>query len=307
MNLKKEKYLFVSEFPSLRRPRDVWIRKKFSRSIFFYCPHSPHIYTEELEREYPEPECIDVNKRFFLFLGHPGDYHIVNDGRELASADLEKVFMGHPKYSNIWLRNLRKAATDFRSTFSTRNKINIIVLSRGFGSVIDQEGHINLVETTAKAIHKHIPSYNLLVKKHPRETLSHWDNVINKYSSVEVVNDHILQLATKADLVISFWGSGSMDCFSLGLPVIEYWNPNKYPKQQIWDGNNYTTIYRKLGIVLSASNEDELESVISDLAKRNFQIPSYKPHSFFDELLTRSNRFDKTIESILLSNRLINC
>jgi hypothetical protein len=305
-NFKKEKYLFISEFPSLRRPRDIWIRNFFSRSIFFYCPHSPHIYTEELEREYPELDCLDYNKRFFLLLGDPGDYHILNDGRELASANLEKVYIGHPKYSNIWLRNLRKSAMDFRSTYSTRKKINIIVLSRGFGSVIDQEGHINLVETTVKTIHKHIPSYTLLVKKHPRETFSHWDNVINKYSSVEVVTDHISQLAAKADLVVSFWGSGSMDCFALGVPVIEYWDPNKYPKQQVSEKDKFTTIYRKLGIVQSANNKEELQAVLLSLIAGNCKMQLSGPHPFFGKIIKRSNQWDKKIRKILLSHNLIN-
>ena len=51
---KDKKYLFISEFPSLRRPRNNWIKNKFKKSIFFYCPHSPHIYTQELDRIYEE-------------------------------------------------------------------------------------------------------------------------------------------------------------------------------------------------------------------------------------------------------------
>ena len=55
-----------------------------------------------------------ILKRSFLLLGHPGDFHIINDGRELASDDLEKLFIGHPKYSHSWLRNLRNQSRTFR-------------------------------------------------------------------------------------------------------------------------------------------------------------------------------------------------
>jgi len=306
LHFQKEKYLFISEFPSLRRPRDIWIKRTFNRSIFLYCPHSPHIYAEELDQKYPEPDFIDFNKKSFLLLGHPGDYFIVNDGRELAAPDLEKVFTGHPKYSNSWLHNLQKIAKSFRSASSTREKINILVISRGFGSYLDEESHSNLVETTIKVIHNQIPNYNLLVKKHPREINSHWNDIVDDYSSVKIVNDHILNIATRVDFVISFWSSGVMDCFSLGVPVIEYFDPNKHPKQQVPKGDAYTTIYRKLGVVISANNEEELGGAISGLVSANYKMPSDGPHSFFSELITRSNQWDKTIEKILLSHNLMN-
>ena len=224
----------------------------------------------------------------------------------MAARDLEKVFIGHPKYSNSWLHNLQERAKSFRSASSTREKTNILFLSKGFGSYLDEESHNNLVETTIKVIHNQIPNYNLLVKKHPREIPSHWDNIVDDYSSVKIVNDHILQLATRVDFVISLWGSGSMDCFSLGVPVIEYWDPNKHPKQQVPEGDVYTTIYRKLGIVRSANNAEELGRAISGLVRGNYKMPSDGRHSFFSELITRSNQWDKTIEKILLSHNLIN-
>ena len=70
---KKNRYLFLSEFPSLRRPRDAWIRKKFINSIFLYHPHSPNIYAEDLDQRYKSPENIDYNNRYFLLLGQQLD------------------------------------------------------------------------------------------------------------------------------------------------------------------------------------------------------------------------------------------
>ena len=270
LNFEDEKYLFISEFPSLRRPRDIWIKKKFKQSIFFYCPHSPHIYTEELDREYDESNLIDFNKNSFLLLGHPGDYHIINDGRDLAATDLEKLFIGHPKYSQSWLHDHYEKAKNFRSTASTREKTNILIISRGFGSYLDEESHSSLVETTIKVIRKKIPNYNLLVKKHPRELNSHWDNFEDD-SSIKIVNDHILNIAARSDLAISFWSSGAMDCFSLGVPVIEYFDPNKHSKQQVLEGDTYTTIYRKLDIAVSANNEEELGKSVSRLVNENYK------------------------------------
>lgn len=306
LKYEDKEYLFISEFPSLRRPRDQWIKQHFKRSTFFYCPHSPHIYTEDLDREYQESESIDFRKKSFLLLGHPGDYHIINDGKELAANDLEKLFIGHPKYSQEWLQNLKRKAKKFRDTHADREKVNILVLSRGYGSYLDKDSHLRLVNSTVRTIESLLPEYNLLVKKHPRETPSQWDEILGDYPSIQVVNEHILQLATKVDFAISFWGSGSMDCFMLEVPVIEYWNPVKHCKQQVPYNDSFTTIYRKLGIVLAANNEQELNNKISDLLSNKNNFPSSDIHPFFSQLIIRSNKWTEIIEKTLSSNNLLN-
>lgn len=304
LNLRNEKHLFIMEYPSLRRPRDKWIKQNFKNSIFFYCPHSPHIYCKELDKKYGEGE-LDFKKNSFLLLGHPGDYQSINDDKELADESLQKVYIGHPKYSNRWLGDLQIAAKKFRSEFSLREKTSILILSRGFGSYLDESSHKKMVETTLEVINKTLPTNKILVKKHPRENPSYWNEILDNNSSVEIVNEHILQLATKADFVISFWGSGAMDCFSMGLPVIEYWNPDTHYKDQVAEGSGYTTIYRKLGIVLPANNAEELKKRINFLVSNNHEFNIKEYHPFFDELLSRSNSWDKTIKRILETHKLI--
>ena len=158
-----------------------------------------------------------------------------------------------------------------------------------------------MVDTTIEVIENKVPNYSLLVKKHPREIPSHWDKVSTDNNVIEVVNDHILQLATKVDFVISFWGSGSMDCFMLGVPVIEYWDPVKHHKQQVRVNDTYTTIYRKLGIVLEANNGLELGKQISRLKNDQYALPDKEVHPYFNQLIERSNQWNETIEKILAS------
>ena len=293
LNFKDEKYLFFSEFPSLRRPRDLWIKETFKKSLFFYCPHSPHIYAEDLDKKYLEPDSIDTSKKNFLLMGHPGDFFILNDEKELANQNLEKVFIGHPKYSNKWLGILQDKAKKFHSSLPNRKTINILVISRGYGSYLDEISH------------QSIPNYNLFVKKHPREISSYWDYILKDYSSIQIVNDHILELAAKVDFVISFWGSGAMDCYSLGVPVIEYWDPNKHSKGQVSEKDSFNTIYRKLGIVSAANNQKELEIRISELVSNNFRFTTYGSHPFFKDLIDRSNKWDKTMQKIFFSHNIM--
>lgn len=294
--------LIFSESPSLKRPRDQWIKKMFNKSIFFYCPHSPHIYTSDLDQKYPEPGYIDVNKKYFLLMGHPSDYFPVDEESEYAAPDLEKVFTGHPKYSRRWLNTRQEEARSFRSSFAKRKKCNILVISRGHGGYIDEDSMRDLIETTVQVIQDQIPNYNLLVKKHPRETNSHWDKIIKDYPSIRIVEDHILDIATKVDFAISFWSSGAIDCATLGVPVVEFYDPNKHPKQQIPEGENFTTIYRKLGLVYPANNELELASIIARLLRENFEMQSVETHSFYSDLMNRSNNWKTPFGKILDAN-----
>jgi len=298
--------LIFSESPSLRRPRDQWIKKIFKKSIFFYCPHSPHIYTSDLDRKYPEPNHIDASKNYFLLMGHPSDYFPIDEESEYAAPDLEKVFIGHPKYSKRWLQTRHEEARSFRSSFSSRKKFNILVISRGHGSYIDQDAQRDLVESTAQVIQDNIHNYNLFVKKHPREIDSHWDKITDDYPSIEIVEDHILDIASKVDFAITFWSSGAIDCATLEVPVIEFYDPNKHPKQQISEGDNFTTIYRKLGLVYAANDKKELSKAVSGLLRRDLNMQFKKPHPFYNNLIDQSNLWEEKIEEILATKNLLN-
>lgn len=106
------------------------VQARVQTSSFLLLPHSPHIYSEDLDAKHQITESINFENRYFLLLGHPADYPFINDGMELASEDLEKVFIGHPKYSNTWLQEFKEKSQIFRSSFSKRSAINILIYSR---------------------------------------------------------------------------------------------------------------------------------------------------------------------------------
>lgn len=199
---KRDRFLFFTEFPGLRRPRDKWVRQVFKASTFFYCPHSPHVYVEDLDRIYNESRTSIDKTNSFLVLGHPGDFEVINDGKELASADLGKLYMGHPKYSEAWLENFREKSYLFRTSRKTREKVDILVLSRGAGSYLDEAAHAQMVEKTIEVITTEFPDYRIFVKKHPRESQSSWDLAATENKAIQIVSQHILQAATSVDFVI---------------------------------------------------------------------------------------------------------
>ena len=306
LDLKDDINIFLLEYPALRRPRNNWVRNFFAKSIFFYCPHSPHVYAEDLNIEYSKNESVDYEKKSYLLLGHPADYQMINDGKELSSPELEKLFIGHPKYSDGWLKDLRKKSLQSRKMAKFNDEVTVLVLSRGKGSYLDDDSYKYLVNKTVQSLKSTLPNFNLLIKKHPREMETDWDNLANDNDFISIKNDHILNLATQVDFVISFWSSGAMDCHTLGVPVIEFYDPNRNPKQQVYteSRDEFTTIYRKLGMVTPADNQEELQEEISRLRQSNFVISEEGIHSFYSDLLSRSNGWEEKIEKILEFNNL---
>jgi len=304
-------FLFLSEFPSLRKPRDVWIRKKFKNSVFIYHPHSPHTHAANIDDEYLDTTNINYNNKQFLLMGHPLDYKQFQKGiygKDISDSGLEKIFLGHPKYSDKWIDSIKKKSNFFQDQQSSNNTkdIKILILSRGYGSFFDKDYHVKLVETTSNIIKKFIPSCNVFIKKHPREIDSHWDTITKKNKQFQITNEHMYDVVTNVDFVVTFWTSGAIDCTLMGVPVVEYYNPHKYTKGQIKDNNSYTTVYRKLKIVYEANNEEEFKKVLITLMKKNYKPSFSESHFFFKDIIKRSNNWEMEFNKILVSNNFIN-
>ena len=107
------------------------------------------------------------------------------------------------------------------------------------------------------------------------------------------------------DFVISIWNSASVDCYVMGVPVIEYYNPNKFQKGTMLEGDNRTTNYRFLGLVIPANDEQELQKAIIDLVDTKYKLSSDKIHPFFIELQNLSNTWEKKIRNILEAHKFI--
>ena len=84
-----------------------------------------------------------------------------------------------------------------------------------------------------------------------------------------------------------------------GVPTIEFYDPNKHPKQQIPEGDAYTTIYRKLGLVHAANNED-IENAVTRLMKNNHETQLKKLGSFFIDVMNRPINWEKSLRKYYL-------
>ena len=136
--------------------------------------------------------------------------------------------------------------------------------------------------------------------------LSAWDHYTEIDQFTNYTDEHILQAAANADLVISFWSSGAMDCFALGIPVIEFFDPDLSPFQQVQlDDSKHTTIYRLLGCVREANDQTELTTQILELKQNNFHLSKSQIHPRMLDLLDRSNSWEQYFAKILHKNDLL--
>lgn len=293
--------LIFTEFPTIRKPLNIWLKESFKNSLFFYIPHSPHFYSENINDVFSADPDIDYLRKSFLLLGHPLDHLYLEKLYDFS--DLETIFLGHPKYSKKWLEDVK---TRWLPSKASQEEINIFVISRGVGSYLTEEKHQYLVQSTHDTIQSNFKNYNLLIKKHPRELLSAWDHFTEIDQFTNYTDEHILQAAANADLVISFWSSGAMDCFALGVPVIEFFDPDLSPFQQVQlDDSRYTTIYRLLGCVLEANDQIELTTQILELKQNNFHLSKSQIHPRMLDLLDRSNSWEQYFAKILHKNDLL--
>lgn len=302
-DFRDKKYIVFGEFPSLKRPESIWLTETFPNSIFFYYPHSPHVYTESLEVNDSLAAVRLSGQTRFLLLGDLSDEAILSKSHDFTG--LTSVFIGHPKYSDQWLSEFQRASRAYRTTKNSDEKTRILIMSRGAGSYLDEAKHKILVEKTFSVLDKKFSNYELLVKKHPREMTSYWDDLAKINTSISFTNQHIFQAASSVDFAVSFWTSAAIDCYAIGVPVIEFFDPNECPKQQVPKGERHTTIYRELGLVRGANNDSELADAITQLVNCSPSDRLTVAHPFYKMLIGRSNNWETPLRKILAENGLI--
>ena len=294
-----DKFLIFSEFSNLRRARDIWVKKKFINSIYLYHPHGTNVNLD-LEHYSNIPQTPSYKGNEFLLLAHPGEYKEIGKTVGINSTDLRIVYFGHPKYSKEWLAQYKKK--NIRNKDCNNKTIRILVISRGYGSFIDQKEYINLIDSVTKAASDIFDDYSIIVKKHPREVKSYWNEVAQNNSSIQITENHIMQVTGNVDFAISFWSSAALDCHLLGLPVIEFFNPNKSKKSVSQGVSNGNTAFRKLGVVLPANNKSELVKAIYEIKQNDYcQLPNHQ-HPFVDDMLKYSNEWKCEFNKILSLN-----
>ena len=297
------KSLVFLEWPGLKfssRHR-YWIEKSFSNSIFFYFPHSTSTFSSKSWRNYSNSQNEFFQSRSYAMTGYPGDFEAI----KILGFDVSGVapaYIGHPRYSRKWLHHFRE---DFfmLNTDSQSNVVKILVISANFSYHLITNELDTWIASIEKVIQKYFLNYQIMVKLHPREVKSRWDEIIKKSSSIVLTEESVLEAAHKVNFSITFLSSSTMDCFLSGTPVIEFINTEQIPIENRF-GNTKHTDSKEFGIVLSASNENELENAINKVTNQNYRISLDSTHPLFQESIQRSNNWESHFEKILNANNI---
>ena len=293
---ENNKYLIFSGVTTLKRSTSRFrylIKKEFSTSVFFYHPHGVNIYTEG-GLSYNDCATIDRNREYILY-GNPNDAQITKGNTYDISGTIP-ICIGHPKYSDKWLTSFGKK----NRSINSNHIVKILLISTGVGTAFTQNEYRVLIELTIKIIHEKFTNYQLIVRKHPRELDSSWDIASKQNKSIIITKESILELAIKADFAITFRSTASIDCFVMGIPVIEF---NCFMKKLIDQfGYEQANRFRGLGVVLSADNENELKSALSKIISQNYRTSVEMAHPFLSEIIKRSNNWEKYFKSALNVN-----
>ena len=251
-------------FPLLRS----FILRRFPDKLILYTPHSPHLYAVPSDRMVrPQWDAtkfrnlIRDKSEINVFAWH-GD-----DGRLAAKIDssLPWVVVGYPKSIRTKEFPENKGPLDSRIQ-------KVAVLSRGVGSYICRDLSKKLKSGIVNVAIRNYPKMRWSIKLHPRESSECWENVAGGISAIKLVDTEVVKLICESDLVISMWSSAALDCYYHAVPCIEFFDHEASAKIQIDKGSpaQDSMMYRDLGIVIPADDEDQLSAIVESMASAKF-------------------------------------
>jgi hypothetical protein len=299
---KDNNFLFL-QWPSLKfssRHR-YWMEKSFINSIFFYFPHSTNIYSIDSLNSYSNIQSEVYQSRSYAMTGYPGDFEAIKN-LNFDMSGVAPAYIGHPRYSKKWIHPFRENSL-MLSTNIYSDVVKILVVSANFSYHVIANELKPWIDSIEKVVQERFSNYQIIVKMHPRELKSRWDDIIKKNPSIILTEESVLEVAHKVNFSITFLSSSAMDCFLSGTPVIEFINPEKIPIEDRSD-NKKQTHSKEFGIVLSVSTESELKIAIDKVTSQNYRVSLDSTHPLFQESIQRSDNWEFYFKEILNINNI---
>ena len=301
------RYIIFSQHSNLKHLSILrsWMEDNFINSIFIYHPHSPSLYSSNMEHDYIDDYDKSRENHIYAIFGNPGDFDALNEDCRYDVSEVTPVFTGHPKYSDTWISTYRDTSV-VDSLKDRDNVVKILIISHNNTSplVCTEKQHKSIVNSTIEAIHESIANFQIIVKEHPRVRRSYWNDIEEKKSSVTFTRRSVLEMACEVDFAISLFSSGPMDCFVVGTPVIEFTDPESLKLNVINSANEASTKCRNLGIVLPANDKYELKNAINMILNQDYTVSLGDAHVLFQKIVHRSNKWNMYFEKILDANNI---
>ena len=261
-----------------------------------------------------------INIGYLMYSDSPFDFFLV-DTKWAANffksiAQKRPVLqVGCPKFDTSWidyLKNKFNCSSDQVRNSNCKRSILILLANESsfiFNSISFEDMLNEIIHACTK-----IKNIRLTIKPHPRQDIYLLKRIINRYHTmdIEISNKPSFVLINNAQLIIAMPSGVIIDVIILGRPVIEYFNYvklNKILKEEFGQipkgalgGMGYlnkkghlSSVFRELGFVLTADNQDELEFAVQKMFSNNNYLAEKKDiRSIFPE-----NASKKTAEAVM--------
>lgn len=176
---------------------------------------------------------------------------------------LKTAVIGNPRYDSWWIDYVQNywKQKNYSVKWDPSKQYTILFITRGPHPIyLSRQTFEYLINETARVVLS-LPDTYLVVRPHPRCPTALLQECLKPYNKSRWTIDatNIFCLAGSMDLAISMWSSAALDVLAVGIPVIEFFRfeGSNFQWSREKDGS-LTTGYRKLGLVASANNGEEL-------------------------------------------------
>ncbi|MBO6805960.1 hypothetical protein [Thalassospira sp.] len=189
-------------------------------------------YPPVVDSEIPLKSMMDLDLVLSNTVEQAGEWSKVTKNRILPITP--------PKYTNDWLKYLPLLEEDVlgRADFFQKNRNNVLLVLKNDNSIVWDD--IDFYETSSALLEYLVGGGNfVLIKFHPRQSEFAKTKLLSQFSvdDYRIVDGPLINLARKADRVVSLFSGGVLDCLAAGKVAVLYWPINSSYKKKIKDGN----------------------------------------------------------------------
>lgn len=291
--LKNKASSVMVEFPADSRLLGAVLRGRDMNIVYF--PHSPHIYyrnnIEASSNDFISAHNESAGERETYLFGSAEDVMALKNEGWSPSVNSRILTIGHPKYSQAWIEYFKTMVGDR----SSDDALKVGVISRGIGTFLSQIEHQRLVGAIYGALTKLSRDVDVRIKLHPREVIfenTAWGDYLREGFSL--TDDHVYKICSEVDILIIMFSSAALDAAVWSTPAIEMYDPNISPAMQLHSNGKYHTVYDLLGLVETATCEEELFNKILEISGGKKAQP--KRSKMVEQLIDESNNWVEQLQ-----------
>ncbi len=265
-------------------------------------PHSIYIYSNLTSERITAPVDPDAYSRHDVFLlSSPNDIPYWS-----KHVDPKKIrAFGYPVFDEWWQEQMLASPHFIESAekkLAERGGKVFFHVSRHPNPVyLSEKDYHYLIQTMLKEVFAYDDSV-LIIKHHPRQDITSFVKLLEPYDPSRWMFSgfHLTQLASIADVVISFWASGIFNSLAVGTPVIEYYRyGDRNPEWRLLPGGERTSIYRELGMAAPANTPEELKKCIQSALEGTDPIWDFQLRAFAHHCMLNENSSDAVAQCLL--------